>query len=693
MKRIVNLMTSIFFSLILVLSHSVMAITVDNPSPNYNFVEFNIAFVLGLCLPVLLILAFLKPIMNISWRFPALMTLSVIGQFYALVYLQQWQTLGLLFAATTYIAFASLWVIEQQGQKIKAFKYNWLVVAMSILMLGSAIAFRELDAYKVWLGFLIVSIAIATYVQLSVRDNSLIRTLSTWGITAGYGVTLYFWLNAQLDLVWFVSLTVLSYLGQMTAGCWSSVQTLVNRFEHITQVVNSDAEPFKDAEKVYDPITNLPTYHQGLSHLNQILKLQASGRYVAIVFKPLNFEQVNQVLGHQNSDILLLQLAYSLQKSMSDNALLIDFSDTREAVKLCRLQGLDFMVVVDTSLSEHDNKLVVEDICQQLNNAVPQAISFKSFSLNFQLAFGISLLNQESQSGENLIAQASDALLEAENTLQQICHFDQKSRLYTEQQLAKMEKLKQDVSNERLVWLANPQVSLSDRQFIGFELEIDWQCNEGNKLTQHEFDQIAEYSGEIYQITKQMVKQAFDLLVIMHSLDITEKVAINLSSKELLEPELADFIEHQVERTNIKAQYLTIELTEQVLLGSPFRARMMIDQLRVLGVNIAIDDFSGSYEGLRYLRKASVQQVKVECSRLQQSQEAKSEKTIVNALINLIRKMQIPLIGTGVNNQEIEKSYLLMGGNFAQGNAIQSGITLDKVENWLAASQARKNQA
>ncbi len=92
---------------------------------------------------------------------------------------------------------------------------------------------------------------------------------------------------------------------------------------------------------------------------------------------------------------------------------------------------------------------------------------------------------------------------------------------------------------------------------------------------------------------------------------------------------------------------------------------MMADQHRALGRKIAIDDFSGSYESLKYLRRTSVQQVKVECGQLNVEDNSKSEKTIVKALINLIRKMNIPVIGIGINNRAIEKGYLAMEGEVA----------------------------
>ncbi len=680
----------LFFVLSLMFSNAASAAVVNDILPHYNFIEVNIAFILGLSLPVVVMIAFLQPMLSVSWRYPALMALALLVQFFALIYLQQSQTLALLTAVSVFLALACLWLVEQQKEQLKQQRFNWLVAGALSSFLALTFGLHGYDIYPLWLGYVAVITVIACFAQYSASNQIDVRVLTTWGLTAGYGVSVYLWLNVQLELVVMLTLAVLSYLANVLTACWTIVQKLIDKFAQIKLAITSNEPLVVKPEPVFDPVTNLPSYQQGLAELNNVLRTQRDNRFVAIAFKPLNFEQVNKVLGHQNSDILLLQLAYNVQKSVSDNELLLNFSVPTAPVRICRLKGLDFLVVVNTSLSNHPSKIVVEDICQQLKKSVPQAVSFKSFSLNFQLAFGIALQTQDVCSGDVLLAQASDALSEAERSHQALCYFDQQTSLYTQQQLAKMEKLKQDVKGEKIRWLAHPQMSLEDETLSGIELAIDWCDNSGRAFSSQEFHQIAEYSGEIYQISRQLVQHAFKLLALMHGLGVEQKVAINLSSTALLEAELADFIEQQSAATGVAMSYLTVEVTEQVLLGAPFRARMVIDQLRVLGVNIAIDDFSGSYEALRYLRKASIEQVKIDCTQLDIGEGTQSEKPIVNALINVIRKMNIPLVATGINNQDIAKSYLLMGGSVAQGKAVQSGIDLSEMKNWLSAWQARK---
>lgn len=680
----------IFGVSILCLSFTVAAASDQSLVTRYNFAEFNIAFILGLSLPLIVVFALLKPVIHFPLRYPALISIALLVQFAAINFLSSWQVPSLLIAAAIFITSICLWGLFNNGDNQTTEKIA-LFVKVALVAFCSAVLFvQNFDLFSVWLAYLTLITAITVY---SCRSSgaALPRIVALWSSIVAYGIALYFWLNVEVGLSWPISLAVLSYALAMVNGCWELSRQIFTKLEQAKTQNNQSKTP-EVSNVMLDPITNLPTYQQVLQRLNELDTTDDSRQFAAIAFKPLNFNQVNKVLGHQNSDILLLQLAYNIQKSISDNELLVNFLSAKDSIKVSRLQGLDFIVVLDGKRSNHPIKIIVEQICSQLSNSVPKAMSFKSFSLNFELAFGVALASEELKNSEQLISQASDALLEAERSHQHLCYFDQQTALYTEQQLAKMEKLKQDISSEALVWQAHPQVSLSDRSIKGFELAIDWRCSDGAKLTLKEFEQIAEYSGEIYRLTRQLIERAFSLLSVMHEAGVEQNVAINLSSKDLLEPELADYIEKQSAKVNIATSYLTIELSENVLLSSAYRARMMVDQFRALGVKIAIDEFSGSYESLKYLRRTSVQQVKIECAQLNAEDNSKSEKTIVNALVNLIRKMNIPVVGIGINNKEIEKAYLAMGGEVAQGRLLHQGIDLQDVLPWIKAWQGQTIQ-
>jgi EAL domain-containing protein (putative c-di-GMP-specific phosphodiesterase class I)/GGDEF domain-containing protein len=433
----------------------------------------------------------------------------------------------------------------------------------------------------------------------------------------------------------------------------------------------------------HDMVTNLPTAQHALKQFEQALKAAPNAKLAAIVFKPVNFQQVNAVLGHHNSDILLLQLAFCLKKNAEKNPNLLNFDQAPEAVKLSRLQGLDFLIVYDLSLTKHDVKEVIDNLCQQLAKAVPNAMSFKSFSLNFELAFGVAISGEHGNNVHEIVSHATDALLKGVVNEQTIQYFDNSAVLYTEQQLRLMERLRQDILSEDLRWFLQPQVNVKDNAIVGFELKVHWYANEEAPLELPDFIELAEHSGEVYLLTKQMFEQAFKALFSLHKLGLYQKVSVSLSSENLLEPDLIDFIEQRMKNYNIAGKYIMIELNEKIIFGACHRAKNTIDQLKSLDISIAINNFSGSYESLRYLRKMAIHQVKINCQDLGKSSDNRADKAIINALITLTRSMELPLIGTHIDKHEVANSFMAMGGSLVQGNIINRGVVLDELEIWL----------
>ena len=162
----------------------------------------------------------------------------------------------------------------------------------------------------------------------------------------------------------------------------------------------------------------------------------------------------------------------------------------------------------------------------------------------------------------------------------------------------------------------NRKHRLKDKKLVGFELLVQWHNESNIPIEFQGFIDTAEHSGEIYLLTKQMITRAFKLILKLQRASNYERVSIKLLSQYLLEPDLVSFIEKQITTYNVPAKYLVIELPEKIVLSASERAKNIIDELKSLNVNIAISDFSGSYESLRYIRKMAVHQVKIDCERI-----------------------------------------------------------------------------
>ena len=434
----------------------------------------------------------------------------------------------------------------------------------------------------------------------------------------------------------------------------------------------------------HDSTTSLPTAQQALNKFSYAMKSVTGQRFAAIVFKPINFQQVNKLLGSQNSDLLLLQLAYRLQQQVMNNINLLSFDIIPNPVRIARLQGLQFLVVYNLTSNHFDDESVLNNLCQQLNSATPQGISLQNFALNFDLTFGLAISGLHGNSAPEVVANARDAMLAGIKAKKTINYFNTKSILYNQDQLNRMEAVYQDISNEKLSFYLQPQVNINNYHIIGFQLRVHWHEKGVNKPQElFDFTELAEKSGSLHKLTKNMLKQAFITLKKIHSIGVYQRVSVTFASESSFETDLVDYIEKQLSLHEIAGKYLMIEFNEHIMINASRRVKSIIDQLKSLDVNISIDNFSGSYESLRYIRKMAVHELKVMCQDLTNDGENRVDKAMTNALVTLSQSMKVPLIGTEINRHEALQAFTAMGGELIQGEIIHAGLMPNNIESWL----------
>ena len=480
-------------------------------------------------------------------------------------------------------------------------------------------------------------------------------------------------------------IAIVSYLIAVIVASFLALFCLHKIF--YTSALNDDSNAISVEEMfsyTHDPTTNLPTAQQALKSFEAAIKADTGQRSAAVVFKPINFQQVNSLLGYHNSDLLLLQLAFCLQQRIAEDTSLLNFGLKSQPVRIARLQSLQFLVIYNLTDNRFDDKSILNELCHQLADGVPDAMSFKSFSLNFELAFGIALSGENGDDFNELTAHAGDALLNGIEKQRQINYFDNSSISFNQVQLARMEAIRGDIQEEKLFCYLKPQVNIKNQQIVGFQLKVHWYENNVIKpLELNEFADLAEHSGELYFLTKYMINKAFSTLYTLHRIGVHQSISVTLSNESLFEVDLVDYIEQKISEYDISGKYLMIELSEKVMLSASHRVKVIIDQLKSLDIKISIANFSGSYESLRYVRKMAIHQLKINCQQLTNDSSNRVDKAITNSLVTLTRSMKIPLIGTDIDRHEASEAYIAMGGELIQGDIIHPGVVPDEIEIWL----------
>lgn len=666
------------------LSATAITETPITETPLSTYGAMNLAFILGLSLPIVFITLLYKTKATFLLPYFILQTLCLFSlQYFVAFYHQENLPIVLSFSSlyVVFLYFNFSWANAELPKRIGLF-----INAITLLSVFTLVAILGLypndKLHLVWVGASLTFTLLYVVKGLSVSGKISLLLLSLlWHCLAAlyFTVSVFLWLTEVINSQQFLLHSVGSYVLFLLV----SYITLFNTNKEMKKIADDKtlATPSQIFENVPDTATNLPSQQRAQQQINHVIKDSANHELAIIVFKPINFQQVNKILGHQNSDILLLQLAYSLQTSLACNDKLINFDNKRDtSIKIARLKGLHFLVAMEFQHKSSDNEFHVKHLCNELTLAVPEALSFKSFSLNFELAFGISFLSDSPNSLSEVIAHAEDALLSSENKASSVTFFNKQHMIYNDDNLLQMERLKQDIIDDKLHWAVQPSAQLNNRQLKGFELFVQWHTAEEIPIDSFVFT--AEHSGEIYLLTKEMINRAFKLVLHLQRLSRYEIVSIKLLSEHLLEPDLVGFIEKQIDFYHVSAKYFMIELPEQVVLSATDKAKKIIDELTSLGIKIGISDFTGSYESLRYIRKMAVDQIKINCGTLSHDGDV-AENEIISALIQITKEMQLTLIGSEIDNVNLQEKFIEIGGEIAQGNVISESFASDKLDAWI----------
>lgn len=673
-------------------SHSAFA------TENFTFIEYSSAFVLGLSLPLIIITFLMKDKVQNSWWYNICLGSSLLFLLFTL-------SRNELLNNTFYFSAAGLFVfLLTVFPRTGSYKQDSCVAGINLInsillinVLGYLAClwyFVSLNTYYLWAGYSIIAI-IVSFIRIALihkhqaSDN--IRFNFLWLSTALFCASIFLQAYNSASNNFIIIGATLCYVLAFINYSWlltSKIRRYLQR--DIAMHYDSQIDELKNLS--LDSVTNLPMQAHAIKYVEQYIKFRSEYEFAVIVFKPLNFEKVNQALGHQTSDILLLQFAYSLQQALSENSELINFNPNGEPIRIARLPSLQFLIVLDITHKEGRLADHAEALSRELALAIPKAMSFKSFYLNFELTYGVDYYNKNSENLYSTIGKASDALLTAQASQQKIAYYNHQQNTYGEKTLLKMEQLKQAVSAKKIQWLMQPQIHCHTKNIYGYELVPAWQVThkeETKTLLFDEFVNTAEMSGQIYALTLQSIEYACRYIIENQSKGITQPITIQFASEYILDITFVEHIEKQLEQYGIAANNLIVALPESLLLKAPDKAKHVIDSLKKSDINVAITGFSGSQESLRYLRKLKVTKVYLDCGVLAEHEDKLSEKSILNALVNLAQVMHIPLIAKNINSAAIETIYHDIGGIYGQGNIICPYLSSNELHAWYKQWQSQ----
>ncbi|MDX1537525.1 bifunctional diguanylate cyclase/phosphodiesterase [Arsukibacterium sp.] len=437
---------------------------------------------------------------------------------------------------------------------------------------------------------------------------------------------------------------------------------------------------------LHDDISGFPNKFALQRKLDELLKSAPDQQFALILLKVEQFDQINQLLGHSNSNLILAQIAQRINDKLADETKILTYEyRQQQPVRVCHLGSVDFAIWLDIG----NQPARAEFLARQLQQSVPQPMLVHGCAIDYRLGVGISLYPEHSSQFNELLERAYLALQHFQWQRGASLLFSPEMINYTTEKLALMAELRQAIDDNQLVLFVQPQMAMRNRQVLAGEVLIRWRHPKKGLLAPEQFLALAEEMGVIYPLTLWVLEQAIKTIASLTEQQLVSRIAVNISSKDLLQDELIEALEQLFAKYQVKPELLMLEVSENALIAEPERTMAMMQRLHRLGVELALDDFGTGFSSLAYLRQLPVQHVKVDCSFISELHKTEAHMAITGAIIDMARNLGLGVIAEGVEGAEVEDKLLRMGCSRGQGFWYSQPFELSGFPSWLRQWQQR----
>jgi diguanylate cyclase (GGDEF)-like protein/PAS domain S-box-containing protein len=441
----------------------------------------------------------------------------------------------------------------------------------------------------------------------------------------------------------------------------------------ITQRKQAEAQIMYSA--LHDSLTELPNRALLTNRLELALqRAQSSSTYhFAVLFLDLDrFKVINDSLGHLIGDQLLITVAHKLHHIV------------RPTDVAARLGGDEFVILL-----EHvtDIQAVVQ-VAERLLTEFEGPIDVDDHEVFITTSIGIVWGSAAYTSTADLLRDADIALYRAKGKGRARYEiFDAEMHTLAVKRMTLEHNLREAIHQEAFEVYYQPIVRLRTQQLVGFEALIRWQHSTQGFISPADFIPLAEETGMILPISRWMLHATCQQLARWRQQFPTQKdlrVSVNLSGKDLLQPNLVDTIRRILFQTQLPATALTLEITESILIENIENTIDLLQQLRTDGIRISIDDFGTGYSSLSYLYNLPADYLKIDQSFVSNMHLGDRNHKIVQTVVNLSDQLELEAIAEGIETAHHLEWLRALNCELGQGYWFSPPLTAEAVTHLLA---------
>ena len=430
----------------------------------------------------------------------------------------------------------------------------------------------------------------------------------------------------------------------------------------------------------HDALTGLPNRRRFMECLVGALARFKTDpkRPWAVMFLDFDrFKLVNDSLGHNAGDELLLQMARRVQEKL------------RPSDIVARLGGDEFAILATDIDHERDAVLLAE----RLMDALRRPFVLGDVELIASASIGITFSAIGYETAEDVLRDADTAMYKAKAAGKaRYAIFDTSLHTAVSERLRLEGELRVAIDKGQLAVVYQPMFRLDggQRRLYGFEALVRWQHPQDGTLAPAEFLHIAEESGLMLQLSDFVMHCACRQLRQWQLSDpaLSElTMSVNLSAHDLAHPALVARVSRAIVEAGLRPEHLTLELTENILMSHIDDAVGTLTALRHLGAHLAVDDFGTGYSSLSHLSKLPIDILKIDRSFVAHLQQGSADAAVVSAIIQLGGTLHKAVVAEGIETQSQMDQLRELGCGYGQGFHLASPLSEAAAGEWLRAQR------
>ena len=388
-----------------------------------------------------------------------------------------------------------------------------------------------------------------------------------------------------------------------------------------------------------DSLTKLPNRYLFNDKLNHAINLsKRSKEFIAVMFIDLDgFKAVNDTIGHEGGDILLKQVADALSKAI------------RNTDVVARFGGDEFLIMI-TNIKDYDE---ITNIADKIMKIFVDRFKINGNEYIITASAGIATYPFDGEDSNSLIKNADIAMYRAKEEGKNqyiLCTKDMREKLIVEMALSN--DIYSALRNDEFIVYYQPQIDPLKNKIVGLEALVRWNHPTRGLLSPEVFIPIAEKNNLINSLGEWVLKTACIQIKKWQDIGIPLlKVAINLSAVQIMNPKIVDVINDIIKKTRLDPRYICLEITESIAIKETDYVTDVLNELKKLGVSIAIDDFGTEYSSLTRLKLLPIDLIKIDMQFVQGIECSEKDKAIIMVIISLAHKLNLSVLAEGVETK------------------------------------------